>query len=267
MKVGASSSCFYPLETEKAFLNIAKSGIKTAEIFLNSPSELDKSFIKELKSIKECYGIDVASLHPFRSFSEGYDLFSKYERRFTDALEFFKRYFEAAGELGAEFIVLHGSRGKSEISFEEYAERYLKLYETAVSQGCMTVHENVVDYVGAQPDFMKKMNELLGDSFKMVLDIKQARRAKADYKEFIRAVGKNIVHVHLSDYSETKDCIVPSEKGLFNFEELFNLFMKENYRGEYIVEVYSDCFSEADEIMNSALYLQNILNSVKEGKM
>ena len=60
---------------------------------------------------------------------------------------------------------------------------------------------------------------------------------------------------------------MPSEKGLFNFEELFNLLMKENYRGKYIVEVYSDCFSEADEIMNSALYLQNILNSVKEGKM
>ena len=82
MEVGASSSCFYPLETEKAFLNIASAGIKTAEIFLNSPSELEKNFIGQLKSIRDCYGVEVTSLHPFRSFSEGYDLFSKYKRRF-----------------------------------------------------------------------------------------------------------------------------------------------------------------------------------------
>ena len=233
----------------------------------NGEKESHKSFIKELKSIKNYYGTDVTSIHPFRSFSEGYDLFSKYERRFTDALESFKRYFEAAGELGAEFIVLHGSKGKSEISVEAYAERYLKLYETAVPRGCITVHENVVGYVGAQPEFMRKMNELLGDRFKMVLDIKQARRAGVDYREFIRIMEKSIAHIHLSDYIETKDCIVPSENGCFDFNELFSLLEGNNYRGKYIVEVYSDCFSEADEIMNSALYLQNILNSIKEGSM
>ncbi len=267
MEVGASSSCFYPLETEKAFFNIASSGIKTAEIFLNSPSELEKEFIRQLKSIKDCYAVNVTSLHPYRSFSEGYDLFSKYKRRFEDATELFKRYFEASNELGAEFIILHGSRGKTEISLEEYAERYYKLSEIAVREGSVLTHENVVDYSGATPEFMAFMKKSLGSSFKMVLDIKQARRAKIDVKQFIDVMGENIVHVHLSDCDSRRDCIPPSEKGLFDFKELFTLLHKVGYKGRYIVELYSDSFGDISEIVESTVYLQHILKEVKEGRV
>ena len=267
MEVGASSSCFYPLQTEKAFLNIASSGIKTAEIFLNSPSELEKKFIGELKSIKTCYGVNVTSLHPFRSFSEGYDIFSKYKRRFEDSTELLKRYYEAANELGAEFIILHGSRGRIEISPDEYAERYFKLSEIAKREGCTLTHENVVDYSGARPEFMAFMKNSLGDSFKMVLDVKQARRAKADVQQFIDVMGENIVHVHLSDCDSERDCIPPSEKGLFDFRELFTNLDKVGYKGRYIVELYSDSFSSVDEIVRSTEYLQDILKEVKEGRV
>ncbi len=266
MEIGASSSCFYPLRTEKAFLNIAELGFKNAEIFLNSPSELNKDFIRQLKAIKEEYAISVTSLHPYRSFSEGYDLFSKYERRFEDATEIFKRYFEAASELEANYIILHGSRGKSEIPPEQYAERYFKLSEIANAMGCILTHENVVDYVGAHPGFMKYMKDALGDRFKMVLDVKQARRAGADVKEFIDTVGESIVHVHLSDFDKEKDCILPSEKGLFDFFELFTSLQNVGYKGKYIVELYSDSFSDGREIMESAVYLQKTLNSAKEGR-
>ena len=267
MEVGASSSCFYPLETEKAFLNIASAGIKTAEIFLNSPSELQKDFIRQLKSIKDYYGVNLTSLHPYRSFSEGYDLFSKYKRRYEDATDKFRRYFEASNELGAEFIILHGSRGRTEISLDEYAERYYKLYEIAVREGSVLTHENVVDYSGATPEFMAFMKKSMGDSFKMVLDVKQARRAKVDPKQFIDVMGENIVHVHLSDCDNERDCIPPSEKGLFDFKEFFTLLQKVDYKGRYIVELYSDSFSSVSEIVSSTEYLQNILNSVKEGRV
>ena len=265
MKIGASSSCFYPLETEKAFLKIAEAGIRTSEIFLNSPSELNKSFIRELKKIKDEYGVDVKSLHPYRSFSEGYDIFSKYERRFEDVKEVFRRYFDAADELGAEFIILHGARGKAEISPEKYAERYFELYRIAGSMGCTLTHENVVDYVGAQPEFMSFMKNTLGDSFKMVLDIKQARRAGADYRDFIDVMGENIVHIHLSDCNSERDCIPPSEKGVFDFREFFTLLGNVGYKGKYIVELYSDSFSDVSEIVSSTLYLQHILKGIEEG--
>ena len=40
MNIGASSSCFYPLETEKSLLLVGKAGIRITEVFFNSPSEL-----------------------------------------------------------------------------------------------------------------------------------------------------------------------------------------------------------------------------------
>lgn len=263
MEIGASSSCFYPMRTEEAFLNIAKLGFRNAEIFLNSPSELSDSFIGELKKTKDCYGVNVTSLHPFRSFSEGYDIFSRYERRFQDSTETFKRYFSAAAELGADYLILHGSRGKSEISLEEYAERFGNIALLAESMGCRLTHENVVDYVGAYPGFMKFMKNALGDHFRMVLDIKQARRAGADVKEFIDTMGESIVHIHLSDYDKEKDCIPPSDKGLFDFREFFSQMDNVGYKGKYIVELYSDSFKDGSEIKKSAEYLQGILNSLE----
>lgn len=265
MQIGASSACFYPLETEKAFLRLAKLGFTESEIFFNTASELEPSFIKELKAIRDAYAMNIISLHPYASFSEGYKFFSRYERRFFDGLENYKRYFEAAADLGAKYLVLHGSRGKTDIPKEEYAERFFKLNEEAKVFGCTVAHENVVDYSGATPEFMQFMKGQLGDSFKMVLDVKQARRAKVDPYEFIRIMGDDIVHVHLSDFSENCDCLPPSEKGLFDFERLFTELDKVGYNGKYIVELYSDNYNNETEILTSAKYLEGILNKVNKG--
>ncbi len=265
MQIGTSSACFYPMETEKAFLHLAKLGFTESEIFFNSASELESSFLKELKSIRDAYGINIISLHPYASFSEGYKFFSRYGRRFFDGVENYKRYFEAATELGAKYLVLHGARGRIDITKEEYAERFGKLNEAAKAFGCIVAHENVVDYSGATPEFMQFMKAQLGDSFKMVLDIKQARRAKVDPYDFIRIMGDNIVHVHLSDFSEKCDCLPPYEKGLFDFERLFTELNKVGYKGKYIVELYSDNFRSENEILTSAKYLEGILNKVNKG--
>ena len=217
MNIGASSACFYPLETEKAFQKICEMGFSHSEIFFNSPSELNSDFVKEMLRIKEHYGITVTSLHPYRSFSEGYDFFSKYKRRFYDATEDYKRFFNAAAELGAKYIVMHGSKHHSEIPLTEYAERFGELDSIARTFSCNVAHENVVDFASASPDFMRFMKEQLGKDFKAVLDIKQARRAGYDYNEFIDVLGENIVHLHLSDFNSEHNCIPPSENGAFDF--------------------------------------------------
>lgn len=263
MEIGASSACFYPLETERAFLRIAELGFTCSEIFFNSRCELEAPFIKELSAIRDAYGIEIASLHPYGSFAEGYDFFSKYKRRFADGLEVYKHYFEAAAKLGAKYIVLHGSKFRIDVSNEEYAERFMRLNDCAKSFGCTVAHENVVNFSGATPQFMKLMRSYLGDSFKMVLDVKQARRAGVEPSEFINIMGNNIVHVHLSDYSSACDCIPPSENGLFDFEKLFKDLDAVGYSGKYIVELYSDNFGKESEIADSAKYLDDILKKVR----
>lgn len=266
MEIGASSSCFYPLETEKSFLKLAEAGIKSCEIFFNSPSELNRNFLDEIIKIKDENSIEVVALHPYASFTEGYNFFSNYKRRFYDATEGFKRLFEAAQRLGAGYIVMHGSKGKPEIAMQEYAERFYELNIVAKGFGCTVAHENVVHYTSGAPDFMRFMKESLGDSFKAVLDVKQARRAGYTPSEFIDVLGRNIVHVHLSDYTDEKDCVLPSEKGLFCFEQLFSQLKEIGYDGKYIVEVYSDCFSNVNEILLAASYLDAKLKRVNEGR-
>ncbi len=265
MEIGASSACFYPLETERSFLHIAELGFNHCEIFFNAPSELRPSFIKELKTVKDAYGIDVVSLHPYASFGEGYDFYSAYKRRFEDAMDNYKRYFEAANTLGAKYIVMHGAAKLFDLDMTQYAERYYKITEIAKSSDCCVAHENVVNFLSATPDFSRFMKEQLGDSYKMVLDVKQARRAGYCAEDFINIMQNNIVHVHLSDYNEKTDCIAPCEEGLFDFEELFSLLHKAGYDGKYIIELYSDGYERKREITKSAKYLDTILKKVRQG--
>lgn len=262
MEIGASSACFYPLETEKSFQQICEMGFSLCEIFFNSPSELNPGFIREIKKIKDCYGVTVSSLHPYRSFSEGYDFFSKYKRRFLDATEDYKRFFEASAELGAKYIVMHGAKHRSEIPLSEYAERFGELDNIAQGFGCNVAHENVVDFISARPDFMRFMKGYLGERFKAVLDVKQARRAGFDPMEFIDILSENIVHVHLSDYNKDKDCIAPSQKGLYDFTALFTALKDSGYKGDGIVELYSDSYKDSKEIVSAAEYLRNTADKV-----
>ncbi len=260
MEIGASSSCFYPMETEKAFLHVASHGFKNVEIFLNSSSETEKSFVKELKNIRDAYGVNVTSIHPYESFGEGYNFFSNYYRRYVDACENYKRFFSVAAELGAEYVVMHGAKFGADICDEEYAERFTHLNEIAMSFGCFMAHENVVTFSGEKPEFMALLKKYGKDNFKMVLDVKQARKSGIEPIEYIKAVGESIAHVHLSDKTKNSDCAPPNENGLFDFGELFTQLKGINYKGKYIIELYSDGFETIEDIIQSAHYLEKVLN-------
>lgn len=256
MNIGASSSCFYPLETEKSLCLIGKAGIHITEVFFNSPSELEPEFIKKLQQIQSEYALDITAVHPFMSFAEGYNIFSSYRRRFEDSLELFKRYFEASAALGARFINLHGSRGEKTIPDSEYAERLGTLIEKGKPFGVCVSHENVVHYSGETPQFMQYLRSQLGEDFRMTLDLKQARRSGIDPFEFVQKLGSSICHIHVSDYSKTKDCLAPHDGGLFNFKRFFSGMNTLGYSGSYIVELYRDSFKDGSEIKNSVDFLK-----------
>lgn len=260
MRIGVSSSCYYPLETEKSLIRLGEMGVKTAEVFFNSPSELSGELFREICSIKSYYGMEIVSFHPFMSFAEGYFLFSNYERRFYDSLEtIYKPCFEAAAGLGAKYVILHGARGKKTISDEEYAERFYRFNEKANSFGVSAAHENVVHYSGESPEFMLYLKKTIGDSFNMVLDIKQARRTQVDYQKFIDTLRESIVHVHVSDFDSYSDCTPPGKGGMFHFTRLFDEMEKIGYDGKYIIELYSDSFQSDAQLKESFEYLRSII--------
>lgn len=258
MDIGISTACFYPQKTEDAFLTVAKLGAKTTEIFFNSPSELEKNFIKQLCSIRDEYGIKIKSIHPFASFSEGYYFFSTYERRFSDSLEMMKKYFEAMNMLNAEFLVIHGAKKPCNINEELYCERFSKMYELGEQFNVKVAHENVVNYCSENPLFLKQIADYMGDKFKMVLDIKQAKRTGVSPYDFLDLLGEHISHIHISDYNNEFDCITPL-KGEFDFRRFSTEMKNKGYNGDYMIELYEKSYNSSEEIRLAMTQLRKII--------
>ena len=254
MQLGISSSCFYPLETERSLELVGQAGARKAEIFFNAPSELTGTLLRTMCATRDRYGMDIVSIHPFMSFAEEFYLFSEYERRFLDSLELYKRFFAAGQALGARWFILHGAQ-RLRIAPQAYAERLFRLNETAKPFGLRVAHENVVRYVGESPAFMTFLRDRLRDDFHMVLDLKQARRAGEDPFDFLECVGKSVVHLHLSDGDETHDCLPPG-RGTFDFRRLFAAMRALGYDGDAVVELYRNNFDDLSELTQALAFLQ-----------
>ena len=266
MKIGVSTSCFYPLETEVSLENLGKAGIKHTEIFFNALSELKQSFVDILIDIKEEYGMTVASIHPTMSLAESFMIFSNYDRRYREAEEQFRRYSEIAAQLGAKYIIMHGGKPNGILTDEEYCERYMRLKEITRENGADILQENVVRFRAGEIEFMRSMRNILGDEAEFCIDLKQALRCGYDPYDLISEFSDNIKHYHISDHSISSDCLLPGDGG-FDFESFFSLLKNKGFDGSCIIEVYKDCYDSYKEIYNSFANLKNCYCNIFENRL
>lgn len=259
MKIGVSTSCLYPLETEKALLEVAKAGIKVTEIFFNANCELQKDFINLLKSIKDEYGVTVASVHPTMSLAESFMLFSSYDRRYREGIAQYARYGEIAAELGAKYVIMHGGKPNKVLDNNGYFERFAAVAKTVAENGAELLQENVVKFRAGNISVLKSMKEYLGDNAAFCLDIKQSIRGGYSPFEALKVLGGSVKHIHISDNSPDSDCMIPL-KGNFDFASFFDLCKDLGYNGDAIVEVYRDAFDRPDELYASYAALIKKLN-------
>ena len=151
---------------------------------------------------------------------------------------------------GAPFFVLHGSKPQSSTDEDEYIERFGIFAESARDNGVTLTQENVVHYRSESPDFLLKMAAGLGSLFKMTFDIKQSVRAGIPPPQFIEKLYPHIAHVHISDHSPEKDCILPLT-GVFDFAGFFKTLKNSGYKGDYIIELYNHGFEKDEDIFKS----------------
>ncbi len=255
IEIGISTSCFYPERTEVAVRHLSEMGIDCMEVFLNADSELSGPCFDEIRRTLAAGKTRVASVHPFTSGFESVLFFSDYERRFEDALEYYKRFFQATAALEARYMVIHGGRAEHHIPEERYFERYLRLAQTARSFGIRIVHENVNWCMGRSPEFLARMRKALGEEALFVLDLKQAIRAGVDYHEFFRLLGEAIRHIHISDHDEKRDCLLPG-KGIMKLEEFFRELAEYEYNGSVILELYRQNYDNYGELFDSCRLLK-----------
>lgn len=257
MEIGISSACLYPEKIEDCLKGVAELGAKTVELFVNCASEMRPPVLTELKNIRDYYGLQIRSLHPFTSGFENFLFFTRYERRQNESVEFYKTYFDTAAELGAELVVFHGALNKAELTPEQYAECYRPLHNAARAQGVYLAHENVRDHLCCQPKYMKQLADYIGGDFRIVLDIKQCRRSDADEFDFIDLLGDKILQVHISDFDATSDCLAPGQ-GMYDFGKLFAALKNAGYDKSALVELYRHNFGEPRELKKAMEYLKQI---------
>lgn len=256
-RLGVSSACYYPLETEKSLEITGEYGFRNTELFLNSPSELEDSFVDELRRIRDKYEMNIVSVHPFQSFAESFYLFSSYERRWHDILPLYDRMFKVTSMLGADIFVFHGAKIPGSIDDEEYCKRFHQLIKMGGEYGVRVCHENVVHHRGENPGYLRNMGDYIGDDFKLVFDTKQAFRAGYCYEDFFKELSERIIHIHISDRNSEKDCIPPMT-GEFDFARFFERTEEIGYSGKFIIELYNWSYSDYNEIRKSYDDLQKL---------
>lgn len=259
MIIGASSACFYPLETEQSLRQIIELGFKKTEVFFNSFSELETPFVKSLKEMTDSAGVQICAVHPFSSFMETNCIFGDYQRRFEDVLEIYKRYCEISNIFGSNIIVIHGAmkHTKKPIPKERYFERFKTLVDMGKEYGVSFAQENVNAFFSQDIEFCKELRDYLGPDYKMVFDVKQAVRAGKNPFDFVDEFGENIIHIHLSDSTKEKDCVPPG-KGNFDIKALADALGKKGYNGEYIIEIYSENYDVKKELQFSKNYMEGL---------
>ncbi len=263
MNVGVSTSCLYPTITELSLHNLLEMGIRQFEIFFNTSSELDKSFVRGLRKDVRSYGAKVRSLHPYSSMMEPFMFFSNYERRFTDMIDDYQRYFDACNQLDADLVVIHGDRLPSRSPDEKYFERFSRIIEIGKKFDVIVAQENVNLHRSQNVDFLSKMREWIGEDIKFVLDIKQAVRAGYDPYDFASRLGDSIIHIHVNDNDPSNTCLLPG-KGVMDYGRLKAILDSNGSDPSWIIEVYRDNFGEPIELCNAAKWVDSVIGNVGE---
>lgn len=260
MYAGASTSCLFPMLTEQAMDSLVDMGIDVIEVFFNSHSETEKSFVRELKRSADRIGARVVSVHPYSSENEGVSFFGRYPRRFDDEAEEYRRYFEACGILGADIFVFHGARSFMNIERERYFERFDRLREIARQSGVRLCQENVARCHSGSIDFIKDMAAALPD-VNFVLDVKQSIRAGISPFDMLLAMGKNLAHLHISDHNSECECL-PLGLGDFDTAGFLCALKGMGYSKAVMMELYRWNFEETNEIAKSVQLLKNLIESM-----
>lgn len=261
MNIGISTASLYPMLTETALEKLGAAGIMNTEIFINSPSELKKDFIRRLVDTKEKYGINVISVHPYTSVQEPFMIFTEYKRRYADALEAYKLFFNAMNMLGADIFVFHGDRKGSLFEDSLYAERFSGLKYLGEQFGITVAQENVSRCKSGSIKFCRYLKKNIPD-ISFVFDVKQSVRAGEDPFKMMDAMGENIKHVHLSDNDAEHDCLCVG-KGTFDKNKLFKKLKAYSFSGGVLLELYRDNFNELEELWESDKITREIARQEK----
>lgn len=254
LQAGISTASFFNrMMIEDVVTDLGEHGIGLAELFLNSFCEYTEEFTALLKERIEKANISVYSVHPMSTQFEP-QLFSLHPRQRADGQRVFEAVLRAAKTLGAKYYVMHGaahlSGAAKNLQLDRVAPIFSDLADMAESYGITLTLENVSWCMFANPDYGRRMTDLIGDKLHYTLDTKQAMRSGFTPDDYIDAVGPLIRNVHLCDCRHTENGVRWALPGCgdFDFAALMTRLINVGYNGPAFLEVYSDTYETLQDL-------------------
>lgn len=257
--VGVSAACGYPETPEDFAKKLCRAGVKQVEIFVNCESETTPEYASELRRILDGEGGRCVSLHPYTCAMDTYAMFSAYERRTQEYIDYHKRYFEAMNILGAEYFVFHGS--KVNFGDEIIFGRFARLAEVAKSFGVKALQENVDRRVTGELETLKRMRAYFGEDAGFVLDTKQAIRMGWEAIDGVKALGDSIKHVHLSDHGVKGDCLLPGV-GEMDIRGFIKALSDVGFEGCLMLELYRRNYGEIPDLVRAMRDVEKMVEEI-----
>lgn len=268
MQAGISTASFFnKCMLEDAPKKIANMNAGIIEVFFNTFSEYKKEFVLNLNKSIIDNGLNVYSMHPMGTQFEP-QLFSIHERQRSDAEEIFKSTLDAANILGAKYYIMHGPANLSgavrNMNLSRVGAITRRLCEIAIAEGIHISWENVSWCLYNYPGFG---NELLAsantDNLTFTIDTKQAMRSGFSPMEYLLALKRNLVNLHLCDYKLVPGGLAvpqPMGEGDCDFKAIKNHLDNIGYSGPVMLELYSDLYDNDDQLLESYEYIKQIFN-------
>ena len=259
MNIGISTACFYPMPTEDAVQILADLDVDRIELFLNSHDEFSDEFIESLLSITEKNNIKICAVHPYTSGYEHFLFSPEYIRRVDESLLYYEYLFKAAKKLRASYFSFHGAEKPSIYKcFDKYCEIIKRLTDTAYKHDIIFCQENVSNKMSSSPEFMGMLISQLGEgNIFFTLDLKQANRAGVAPDKMLEVMGKGLRHIHINDFDENHDCLIPGA-GNYDLKKFIDKLKQKEYDGNLIIEVYRHNYDDYNKLSKAKKILENL---------
>jgi sugar phosphate isomerase/epimerase len=258
MIVGISTASLFPKNrTEDAIYTIRQLGAPVAEIFYSTFYEYRPEFSKILK--ERVGDLKINSFHTMSSNFEP-NFFNPDKRVKGDAYYWLDQAARSAQMLGCKYYTFHGFHrlafGGND-NFDGISADIGGIANFLADYNIGLCLENVHWCIYNRPGVFSQIKERV-PNLKGVFDIKQARRSHFPWQMYINEMGESIAYAHFSDVDENGRMCLPG-RGTYNFEEIIRRMMGVGFKGDIIIEVYGNDYSNVDELRVSREYLQEII--------
>lgn len=262
VEIGISTASLFKKQyNEDAIPTLDALDARVCEIFLESYYEYNEKYANFIKP--KLGNLSVHSVHTLTTQFEP-TLFSDNERAYNDSIKTFEDVLKVCKIVGAKNYTMHGrARFRKSSNYDNHKEVALyfdKLIDLCENYNVAMCLENVEWAFYNKPGFFSEVKKYC-PRLKGCLDIKQAFISGYDYQDYLNEMGEDINTVHLSDRTSDGKGVIPG-KGVFDFETLFKRLKDVGFKGNMLLEVYAECFSEPIELKHGLDYLREIKEKV-----